>query len=174
MPSKRGRPEKIPFQLCTALTKQSAMMQVASEGGASRKEIKALTEGLIDGTKWESVFSMDYCWKRTRSQHPEILNPVLAKINEDRQVEWLTYKNIKDWTAAAKKFLIAIGMVKDDPGIICEYLALYSIEQEQLILVVFCYISFTCRRGAIRYISDPPRRYQLVHHDRQDPSSVYH
>ena len=131
-------------------------MQVASEGKASGKKIKALTEGLIYDTKWESVFSTDYCWKRMRSHHPEILNPVCAKINEDRPVEWLTYKNIKDWTAAAKKFLIAIGMAKDKPGIIREYLALYSIKQQQLILVVFCYISFTCRHGAIRYISDPP------------------
>jgi hypothetical protein len=155
-PSKLGRPERIPFQLVAALAKQSAMMQVASEGEASGKKIKALTEGLVTGTKWESAFSTEYCWRRTRSQYPEILNPVRAKINEDRRVEWLTYKNIIDWTAAAKKFLIAIGMAKDEPGIIRGYLALYSIEQQQLILVVFRYISFTRRRGAIRYISDPP------------------
>jgi hypothetical protein len=174
-PSKLGWPERIPFELVAALAKQSAMMQVASEGEASGKKIKALTEGLVTGTKWESVFSTtEYCWKRTRSQHPEILNPVRAKINEDRRVEWLTYKNINDWTAAAKKFLIAIGMAKDEPGIICEYLALYSTEQQQLLLVVFCYISFTRRRGAIRYISDPPRQSQLVRHGGQDPSSVQH
>lgn len=173
-PSKLGRPERIPFQLVAALAKQSAMTQVASEGEASGKKIKALTEGLVTGTKWESVFSTEYCWTRTRSQHPEILNPVRAKINEDRQVEWLTYKNINNWTAAAKKFLIAIGMAKDEPGIIREYLALYSIEQQQLILVVFCYISFTRRRGAIRYISDPPRRSQLIRHDGRDTSSVQH
>ena len=83
-PSKHGRPEKIPFQLVGALAKQSAMMQVASEGEASGKKIKALTEGLVTGTKWESVFSTEYCWKRTRSQHPEILNPVCAKINMGR------------------------------------------------------------------------------------------
>ena len=95
MPSKLGLPERIPFQLVAALAKQSAMMQVASEGEASGKKIKALTEGLITGTKWESVFSTTkYCWKRTRSQHPKILNPVREKINEDRRVEWLTYKNI--------------------------------------------------------------------------------
>ena len=72
-PSKLGRPERIPFQLVAALAKQSAMTQVASEGEASGKKIKALTEGLVTGTKWESVFSMEYCWKRTWSQHPEIL-----------------------------------------------------------------------------------------------------
>ena len=83
-PSKHGQPEKVPFQLCAALAKQSTMMQVASEGEASGKKIKALTEGLVYGTKWESVFSTDYCWNRTRSQYPEILNPVRVKINEDR------------------------------------------------------------------------------------------
>jgi hypothetical protein len=102
------------------------------------------------------------------------LNLVRTKINKDRQVEWLTYKNINDWTAAAKKFLTTIGMAKDEPGIIREYLALYSIEQQQLILVVFRYISFTRRQGAIRYISDPPRRSQLVRHNGRDPSSVQH
>ena len=61
-------------------------------------------------------------------------------------------------------------MAKDKPGIIREYLALYSTEQQQLLLVVFCYISFTCRQGAIRYISDPTRQSQLVRHDGQDPS----
>jgi len=70
--------------------------------------------------------------------------------------------------------LIAIGMAKDEPGIILEYRALYSIEQQQLILVVFRYISFTRRLGAISYISDPPRQNQLVPHDRRDPSSVQH
>ena len=40
-PSKLGRPERIPFQLVAALAKQSAMMQVASEGEASGKKIKA-------------------------------------------------------------------------------------------------------------------------------------
>ena len=173
-PSKLGRPKRIPFQLVTALAKQLAMMQVASEGEASGKKIKALTEGLVTGTKWESVFSMEYCWKRMRSQHPEILNPVCMKINKDRRVKWLTYKNINDWTAAAKKFLIAIGMVKDEPGIIREYLALYSIEQQQLILVVFCYFLFTHSWGAIIYNSDPPRRSQLIRHDGRDPSSVQH
>ena len=101
------------------------MMQVASEGETSGKKIKALTEGLIYDTKWESVFSTDYFWKRTQSHHPQILNPVCANINEDRRFEWLTYTNIKVWTVAAKKFLIAIRMAKDEPGIIREYLALY-------------------------------------------------
>ena len=51
---------------------------------------------------------------------PEILNPVKAKVNEDRRVEWLSYKNIMEWTARAKEFLITIEMAKDEPGIIRE------------------------------------------------------
>ena len=46
-PVKRGRPEKIPSKLCAALSKQSAMMQLANEGEASSVKMKALTEGLI-------------------------------------------------------------------------------------------------------------------------------
>ncbi len=53
--------------------------------------------------------------------HPEIMNPVKAKNHEDRRVDWLTYKNIMEWNARAKKFLIDIGMAVDEPGIIRSY-----------------------------------------------------
>ena len=120
-PATRGRPPTIPLTLCKALAQQSAMMQVAGEGDASSVKIKCLTEGLVAQTKWEGVFNTPYCWRKTRGLHPEILNPVRAKINEDRRVEWLSYKNIWDWLARAKDFLISIGMAKDEPGIIREY-----------------------------------------------------
>ncbi len=97
------------------------MMQVAGEGEASSIKIKCLTEGLVSQTKWEGVFNTPYCWRKTRGLHPEIMNQVRAKINEDRCVEWLRYKNIWDWLAHTKDFLILIGMVKDEPGIIREY-----------------------------------------------------
>jgi hypothetical protein len=103
------------------LAQQSAMMQVAGEGEASSIKIKCLTEGLVSQTKWEGVFNTPYCWRKTRGLHPEIMNQVRAKINEDRCVEWLRYKNIWDWLAHTKDFLILIGMVKDEPGIIREY-----------------------------------------------------
>ena len=120
-PATRGRPPTIPPTLCKMLAQQSAMMQVAGEGEASSVKIKCLTEGLVTQTKWEGVFNTPYCWRKTRKLHPEIMNPVRAKINEDRRVEWLTYKNIWDWLARAKDFLISIGMAKDEPGIIREY-----------------------------------------------------
>ena len=120
-PVKRGRPEKIPSKLCAALSKQSAMMHFANEREASSVKMKALTEGLIANTKWQNVFSTEYCWRKTRKNHPEILNPVKAKVNEDRRVEWLSYKNIMEWTARAKEFLITIEMAKDEPGIIREF-----------------------------------------------------
>jgi len=48
------------------------------------------------------------------------MNPVRAKHNDDRQVDWLTYKNVLEWNARAKKFLVDIGMAKDEPGTIRE------------------------------------------------------
>ena len=65
--------------------------------------------------------NIEYVWRKTRTKHPEILNPVKTKNNEDRRVEWLTYKNIIDWTARAKEFLLSIQMAKDEPGVICEW-----------------------------------------------------
>jgi len=79
-PAKRGRPEKIPSILCAALSKQSAMMQMVNEGEASSVKMKALTEGLVAKTKWQGVFNTEYCWRKTRKNHPEILNPVKAKV----------------------------------------------------------------------------------------------
>jgi len=96
------------------------MLQTSGEGEASGAGMKCLTEGLVAGTKWENEFSTDYVWRKTRRDHPEILIPVYAKNNEDRRVEWLSYKNIIDWTARAKQFLISIGMAKDEPGMIRE------------------------------------------------------
>ncbi len=46
--------------------------------------------------------------------------PAKAKDNEDHRVEWLTFRNVNDWTDAAKKLLIEMGMVKDAPGFISE------------------------------------------------------
>jgi hypothetical protein len=73
-------------------------------------------------TKWQGTFSKEYLWRKTRSRHPQIMNPVDTKINKDQHVEWLSYKNIMDWTAKSKEFLISIGMAKDEPepGIISE------------------------------------------------------
>ena len=166
-PPKRGRREKIPSELCAGIAKQSAMMQVAGEGEASSVKMKALTEGLVANNKWEGVFSTEYCWRKARKNHPEIMNPVKAKVNEDRRVEWLSYKNVMDWTARAKEFLITIGMAKDEPGEIREYLLCISND-------TFCHSTFlstrsylhNCRWGEIRYLTDPPRRYQLVFNNR--------
>ena len=74
-------------------------MHFANEGEASSVKMKALTEGLVVNTKWQNVFSTEYCWRKTRTNHPEILNRVKAKVNKDCRVEWLSFKNIMEWTA---------------------------------------------------------------------------
>ena len=119
-PPKCGWPSIIPDCLHDALATHSTMMQVAGEGEASSGKMISLTAGLVAGTAWENKFNLDYCWRRTRAKNPAILNPVKAKNNEDRRVEWLTYKNIMDWTERAKQFLLDIKMAKDEPGIIRE------------------------------------------------------
>lgn len=117
-PLKRGRKAVIPEILPSALAAQAVMMQVAGVGEASAKKMKVLVEGLTSGTKWEDKINPDYTWRKTRTQHPAILNPVKAKKNEDRRVDWLSYNNIMTWTERAKDFLISIGMAKDEPGVI--------------------------------------------------------
>jgi hypothetical protein len=117
-PAKGGCPEKIPLALCTSLATQSAMMQVSGEGEASSVRIRALPNGFVLQTKWEGTFNTEYCWRKARRNHLEILNPAQGKKNKDRHLEWLSYKNIMDWMARAKLFLIDFGMAKDEPGLI--------------------------------------------------------
>ena len=97
-PAKRGWPEKTPSILCAALSKQLAMMQMANEGEALSVKMKALTKGLVAKTKWQGVFNTKYCWRKTQKNYPKILNPVKAKVNDNCRVEWLSYRNIMDWT----------------------------------------------------------------------------
>ncbi len=96
------------------------MLQVAGNGKANRQKMLAVTKALMVGTEWEKKMKPDAVWKKVRYDYPSLINPVKDVINEDRRVNWLTYKNINAWTDAAKDYLISIGMVKDDPGEICK------------------------------------------------------
>ena len=79
-----------------------------------------VTKALTVGTEWEDKLKPDVVWRKVRQDHPAIINPSKAISNEDRRVDWLTYKNTNAWMDAAKDYLIAIGMVKDEPGLICK------------------------------------------------------
>ena len=119
-PPMRGRPQSIPSALPYAIATHSAMMQISGEGEASAVRIKSTIHALVADTAHANKFSAEYVWRRTRKNHPEILNPVRAKGNEDQRVDWLTYKNIMVWNARAKQMLVNIGMAKDEPGEIRE------------------------------------------------------
>ena len=98
-PPKWGKRESIHAVVPYALAIQSAMMQVSGEGEAPAVNMKATAHALVAGTAHENKFNVAYAWRRARLDYPEILNPVRAKSNEDRRVDWLTYKNIHDWKA---------------------------------------------------------------------------
>jgi len=96
------------------------MMQISGEGEASRPKLLSTLHALVANTKWDNAFSLEYVYRKMRTEHPEILNPVRAKNHEDRRVDWLSYNNIMKWNERAKRFLIEIGMAKDEPGLIRE------------------------------------------------------
>ena len=85
--------------------------------------MRRLATAITMGTPHESKHTAAHTWKKTRLRHPEYIKPAQAVENEDRRVDWLTYKNIIDWNARAKKFLVDVGMGKDEPGVIrkCVY-----------------------------------------------------
>ena len=76
-------------------------------------------------TEWEENIRPEHLWHKVREEHPAILNPVTQKDKKDRRREWLTYKNINDWTDREKKCLVDMGMVKDEPGWISEFCYYY-------------------------------------------------
>ena len=119
-PAKWGKPPVIPIELTKGLATHATMMQVLGDQEASRQNMIVTVSALCHGTKWQDKIDMDWLWRKTRNDYPEILNPVRAKDHEDRRVDWLSYGNINDWTDRAKKFLVSLGMLKDEPGTICE------------------------------------------------------
>ena len=119
-PLKRGA-TVIPAAFTKALVVHSTMMQVsAQEREAPKASITTVSGALKMGTDWEGKFNDEYAWRKTRKDHPGILFPVSAKNHEDLRAIWLTYQNINKWIDFAKKFLIEIGFVKDEPGYICK------------------------------------------------------
>ena len=89
----------------------TVMMQVSGEGETKGNRMIQLISGLGSGTKWEG--NIDPSWVRCKSRfnNPVILNPFNSKDNEVRRVDWLTFKNITDWTDETKHILIQMSMV---------------------------------------------------------------
>ena len=106
----------MPEDLMKDITVHSIMMQVSGEGEAKGSHMMKLISGLGSGTKWEGTINPAYVWRKARSSNPAIINPFKVKDDEDRSVDWLTFCNINDWTDQAKRVLIDMNMVKDEPG----------------------------------------------------------
>jgi len=116
-PTKKGRRKEIESPVSENLAKHAVMMQLSREGEASKTKIISAIQGLTAGIKREGI-DAESLLRRTWKEHAAMLNPSRAKKNKDRRVDWLTFKNITEWSAAAKKLLFDLGMVKDEPGII--------------------------------------------------------
>lgn len=117
-PLKMGRPRIVPPELTHGLACHAVMMQSSGEGEASSLKMRAVAGAITLGTVHENKFSASYLWRRTRKEHPRMLLPRKAINNEDRRVDWLTYKNIMDWNSRAKQFLISCGMCTPEQGLI--------------------------------------------------------
>jgi len=108
------------------------IMQVSGEGEMSSLKMRTLATAMTLSTPHEGKLTNDHIWKMCRHRHPEYIKPARAVDNKDQRVDWLTYNNIIKWMKRAKKFLLDIGMAKDEPGIIRKWLCLYCIHILQL------------------------------------------
>ncbi len=161
-PLKKGRPSAIPIEFTKALAIHATMQQVTSSGGeASGRSMREVIMAMTDGTDWNGKFNVDYAWRRTRTDHPELFILVKAKSHEDRRAEWLTAQNINDWIDGAKAYLIKHNFVIDKPGMICKYiifvLFIYYLLLDYSDLFLYISFKFICSRPTIRSNSSSPR-----------------
>ena len=89
-------------------------MQVAGQGEEKIKSMFNTATTLIVGTKWSGKINTDNAYRKARTKYPEILQPIKVKDSEDRQMNWMSYKNINDWKYTAKYIYIDMNMIKDE------------------------------------------------------------
>ena len=102
------------------------MSQAAGAGEVTSRMLKNAVTAATVGTEHEGKFCPNYVVRSARKLHPEVFAPVKSLANEDRRVEWLTYKNINDWTDIVKRELIDLGVVYDSPGFISKLFLSWS------------------------------------------------
>lgn len=159
-PPKNGRPAKVVREITDQITMQAAMMQASGEGEATTAKLKRTLTAMTAGTKHEDTFNNEYAVLKARRLYPEVLCPVSAINDDDRRVDWLTYKNINSWTNAVKQELIDLGVVYDKPGFISEFLArdvciIFSANSNFFLFHLFP--SFLYRRYSVRGDFRSPR-----------------
>ena len=117
----------MPDLVTKGLALHCTMKQLSGLGEATKGEMIATSQALVAGTEHEGKFAHEYAWRKTRSMHPEAIQPSMAISHEDRRAEWVTNKNLNGWRDLAKKELVDIGMLLDEPGEIrkCYCLLLY-------------------------------------------------
>jgi hypothetical protein len=103
-PKKIGRRSTLQPELTHGLAVHSVMMQLSGEGEMSSLKMRTLATAIMLGTPHEGKLTLAHIWKATRHNHPEYIKPKKAVDNEDRRVDWLTFKNITDWNIRAKSF----------------------------------------------------------------------
>ena len=121
LPPKRGRRRAIPNPVTDQLARETAMMQASGEGEATTAKLCRVLAAATTGTEHAGKFNSKYVVERARRDNPHIFQPRKAINDDDRRVEWMTFKNINDWTDAAKQVLIDLEMVKDEPGLMSAY-----------------------------------------------------
>ncbi len=116
---KQGQTLKVPVELTSGIATHATMHQLTGEGEASRRSMVVTAQALIHKTPWEGKLNAEFVWRATRLCHPEIIHPVQDKDNEDHRAEWMKYGTLNDWFDGAKRGLSKLGMMKDEPRLMC-------------------------------------------------------
>ena len=112
---------KVTPEITSQLAMQAAIMQAAGQGEANYRNMSKIILAMTAGTEHEETLDTKYVFFKARATHPKVFTPVLTKNDDNRQIDWMTYKNINDWTDMVKKELLRIGMVVDKPGLISKF-----------------------------------------------------
>ena len=120
-PGIQGRKATVPEAVTKGLATHAAMCQLSGEGEATKSKMLTISAALTAGTEHEGKYSHGYALRKMRSNHPELVQPMEAISHENSRREWVTNKNLNGWRDLAKKELVDIGMLLDEPGEICKY-----------------------------------------------------
>jgi hypothetical protein len=115
-PKEMSRPSKIPDVSKKVAALQAVLLQVDGKSEASKQKLMVTSYGRVTKTKREGTFSHTYLFNTARAKYPEIMNLAKTKSHKDCRVEWLSYKNIMDWTNRARYYPTNIDMLSPEPG----------------------------------------------------------
>ena len=91
------------------------MLQLGGIAEAKALTLKSVAGAAIMNTLFEECASVESIFCRLKQKFPDIIDPSVKMIREDRRAAWNIYPNVNDWLDMAKSELITTWLAEDKP-----------------------------------------------------------